>query len=176
MNLSGIIAISGKGGLFTIAGQSKNNVIVESVIDGNKFPAFASNRISALEDISIYTYEGDELLSDIFKTMFDKEKGGAAPSHKDNVDDLKKYLRAILPEYDEERVFTSDIKKLFQWYNLLHGANKLILKEDKKKAPEKKEVTPKKAAPKKTVTKNTGANKTIAKKAPTKRAPTTKKK
>ena len=66
MNLSGIIAISGKGGLFTIAGQSKNNVIVESVIDGKKFPAFASNRISALEDISIYTYEGDELLSNIY--------------------------------------------------------------------------------------------------------------
>ncbi len=76
MNLSGIIAISGKGGLFTVAGQSKNNVIVESVIDGKKFPAFSSNRISALEDISIYTYEGDELLSDIFKLIFEQEKGG----------------------------------------------------------------------------------------------------
>ena len=74
MNLSGIIAISGKGGLYTVAGQSKNNVIVESLIDGKKFPAFSSNRISALEDISIYTYEGDELLADIFKVIFDKEK------------------------------------------------------------------------------------------------------
>jgi len=142
MNLSGIIAISGKGGLYTVAGQSKNNVIVESVIDGKKFPAFSSNRISALEDISIYTYEGDELLADIFKSIFDQEKGGEAPSHKDNVDDLKKYLRSILPEYDEERVFTSDIKKLFQWYNLLHSANKLELKE--KNEEEEKEAAPKK--------------------------------
>lgn len=144
MNLSGIIAISGKGGLFTVAGQSKNNVIVESVIDGKKFPAFSSNRISALEDISIYTYEGDELLSDIFKLIFEQEKGGEAPSHKDNVNDLKKYLRGIIPEYDEERVFTSDIKKLFQWYNLLHGANKLELKEKKKDKVENKEADPKK--------------------------------
>ena len=144
MNLSGIIAISGKGGLFTVAGQSKNNVIVESVIDGKKFPAFSSNRISALEDISIYTYEGDELLSDIFKLIFEQEKGGEAPSHKDNVNDLKKYLRGIIPEYDEERVFTSDIKKLFQWYNLLHGANKLELKEKKKDKVENKETDPKK--------------------------------
>ena len=151
MNLSGIIAISGKGGLYTIAGQSKNNVIVESVIDGKKFPAFSSNRISALEDISIYTYEGDELLADIFKAIFDQEKGGEAPSHKDSVDDLKKYLRGIIPEYDEERVFTSDIKKLFQWYNLLHGAKKLELKEtnkDKEKV-EEKEAAPKKAPAKK---------------------------
>ena len=144
MNLSGIIAISGKGGLFTVAGQSKNNVIVESVIDGKKFPAFSSNRISALEDISIYTYEGDELLSDIFKLIFEQEKGGEAPSHKDNVNDLKKYLRGIIPEYDEERVFTSDIKKLFQWYNLLHGANKLELKEKKKDKVENKGADPKK--------------------------------
>ena len=144
MNLSGIIAISGKGGLFTVAGQSKNNVIVESVIDGKKFPAFSSNRISALEDISIYTYEGDELLSDIFKLIFEQEKGGEAPSHKDNVNDLKKYLRGIIPEYDEERVFTSDIKKLFQWYNLLHGANKLELKEKKEDKVEKKEAASKK--------------------------------
>lgn len=174
MNLSGIIAISGKGGLFTIAGQSKNNVIVESVIDGKKFPAFASNRISALEDISIYTYEGDELLADIFKIIFDKEKGGSAPSHKDNVDELKKYLRGILPEYDEERVFTSDIKKLFQWYNLLHGAKKLELKENKedKKKAEKKEAAPKKeaAAKKETTTKKAPAKKKpAAKKAPAKK-------
>jgi hypothetical protein len=158
MNLSGIIAISGKGGLYTIAGQSKNNVIVESVIDGKKFPAFSSNRISALEDISIYTYEGDELLADIFKVIFDKEKGGEAPSHKDNVDDLKKYLRDIIPEYDEERVFTSDIKKLFQWYNLLHGSKKLELKE--------KKVEKKEAAPKKETATETG---TAAKKAPAKK-------
>mgnify|MGYP005993602397 CR=1 FL=1 len=159
MNLSRIIAISGKGGLFTVAGQSKNNVIVESVIDGKKFPAFSSNRISALEDISIYTYEGDELLSDIYKLIFEQEKGGKAPSHKDNVENLKKYLRGIIPEYDEERVFTSDIKKLFQWYNLLHGANKLELKEKKEDKVENKE-----AAPKKETAPETG---TTAKKAPT---------
>ena len=127
------------------------------------FQLFHPNRISALEDISIYTYEGDELLADIFKVIFDKEKGGEAPSHKDSVDDLKKYLRGIIPEYDEERVFTSDIKKLFQWYNLLHSAKKLELKEAKE---DKKEVEEKEAAPKK---------ETAEKKAPAKKKPAAKK-
>lgn len=132
MNLSGIIAISGKSGLFKVAGQSKNTVIVESLENGKKFPAFATNKISALEDISIYTYEGDELLADVYKAIYTKQNGELAPSHKDNLDDLKSYLREILPEYDEERVFSSDIKKIFQWYNLLHKSGNLILKEEEK--------------------------------------------
>ncbi len=139
MDLSGIIAISGKGGLYTVVGQSKNSVIVQSVTDGKKFPAYASNRISALEDISIYTYEGDELLSDVYRSIYEKEDGGKAPSHKDDINQLRDYLRAILPEYDEDRVYGSDIKKLFQWYNFLHDAEMLKLKEEKTEEAEETE-------------------------------------
>lgn len=129
MNLSGIISISGKPGLYTVVGQSKSNVIVESVVDGKRFPAFASNRISALEDISIYTYDDDILLSDVYRSLHEKLNGEKAPSHKENIEKLSDILREILPEYDEERVFPSDIKKLFQWYNILEDSGKLILKE-----------------------------------------------
>lgn len=138
MNLSGIIAISGKSGLYKVAGQSKSTVIVESLEDGKKFPAFATNKISALEDISIYTYEGDVLLADVYKSIFEKENGGTAPNHKDSIEDLKKYLREVLSDYDEERVFTSDIKKLFQWYNLLHSSGNLELKKEEKEAKKAK--------------------------------------
>ena len=117
MDLTGIIAISGKGGLFTVVGQSKNSVIVQSLADGKKFPAYASNKISALEDISIYTYEGDEPLSQVYQAIFDKTNGEAGPSHKDSMSDLTSFLRDVLPEYDEERVYNSDIKKLFRISN-----------------------------------------------------------
>lgn len=137
MKLSGIISISGKPGLYTVVGQSKSNVIVESVIDGKRFPAFASNRISALEDISIYTYDDDVLLSEVFDAIYDKLAGEKAPSHKDSIETLSSLLREVLPEYDEEQVFPSDIKKLFQWYNILDNAGKLV-KED---AEEPTEVT-----------------------------------
>lgn len=129
MNLSGIISISGKPGLYTVVGQSKSNVIVESVVDGKRFPAFASNRISALEDISIYTYDDDILLSEVYSSLHKKLNGEKAPSHKEDIEKLSDLLREILPEYDEERVFPSDIKKLFQWYNILEGSGKLVLKE-----------------------------------------------
>ena len=138
MNLSGIISISGKPGLYTVVGQSKSNVIVESVVDGKRFPAFASNRISALEDISIYTYDDDILLSDVFRSLHEKLNGEKSPSHKEKIEDLSKILRDILPEYDEERVFASDIKKLFQWYNILDGAGKLILKDSNEEEEEEK--------------------------------------
>ena len=122
MKLTGIIAISGKPGLFTVVKQGKNNVIVQSVETGRKSPAFATDRISALEDISIYTYEGDELLSTVFQAIYEKENGGEAISHKAEAKELESYLREVLPEYDEDRVRISDIKKIFQWYNSLHKA------------------------------------------------------
>ncbi len=127
MKLTGIIAISGKPGLYTVVKQSKNSVIVQNIETGRKMPAFATDRISALEDISIYTMEGDELLSDVFQSIFEKENGGEAISHKANVAELQDYMRAVLADYDDERVQTSDIKKVYQWYNLLHKAGILKL-------------------------------------------------
>ena len=120
MKLTGIIAISGKPGLYTVVAQGKSNVIVQSIETGRKMPAFATDRISALEDISIYTIEGDELLSEIYTKMYAKQNGEVALDHKSDMKELKGYFSEILPDYDEDRVRDADIKKIFQWYNLLH--------------------------------------------------------
>ena len=137
MNLTGIIAISGKPGLFKVVAQGKNNIIVESLEDKKRFPAYASDRISALDDISIYTYEDDKPLREIFQSVFDKENGGAAISHKEDAKKQADYLSEVLPDYDKERVYPSDIKKLFQWYNLLHKVGEL--KPDEAAEPVKAE-------------------------------------
>ena len=130
MNLSGIIAISGRPGLYKVIAQGKNNVIVESLSDRKRFPAYTSDRISALEDISLYTYEEDKPLREIFKSIYEKENGGESISQKESDLNLISYLIEILPNYDKERVYVSDIKKVFQWYNLLQKAGELKLKED----------------------------------------------
>jgi hypothetical protein len=130
MNLTGIIAISGKPGLFKVITQAKNSVIVESLIDKKRIPAYATDRISALEDISIYTYSEDKPLKEILKAIYNKENGKACISHKESEAKLTAYLLEILPDYDAERVYVSDIKKLFQWYNLLESSGNLVLAED----------------------------------------------
>lgn len=132
MNLSGIIAISGRAGLYKVIAQGKNNLIVESLDDRKRFPAYASDRISALEDISIYTYDEDVALKEIMDSIWKKENAGEAISHKADQKSLENYLLEILPNYDKERVYISDIKKIFQWYNLLHKAGELKMEEDTK--------------------------------------------
>lgn len=119
MNLKGIIAISGKPGLYKVAAQGRNNIIVQSLDNGKKFPAFASDKISALEDISIYTYEEDVPLIEVYTKLAEKADYAKAISHKENSQALREELESFLPNYDEDRVYDSDIKKLFQWYNIL---------------------------------------------------------
>jgi len=157
MNLTGVIAISGRPGLYKVVAQGKNNVIVESLGDKKRFPAYSSDRISALEDISIYTYDTDKPLKEIVSAIFEKENGGLTISHKESDEKLIEYLVSVLPNYDQERVYVSDIKKIFQWYNLLHKAELLKpevkgtelkdtevlaeeVREEKKKAPSKSKV------------------------------------
>ncbi len=130
MDLTGIISISGKPGLYKVVAQGKNNIIVESLVDEKKSPAYSTDRISALEDISIYTYEEDIPLKEVFESIFKKEDGGSAPSHKESLNTLKDYLEEVLPNYDQDRVYPSDIKKLFQWYNLCVNAGLLKLEEN----------------------------------------------
>lgn len=162
MNLTGIIAISGKPGLFKVIAQGKNNIIVESLEDKKRVPAYSTDRISALDDISIYTYDDDKPLREIYKTIFEKENGGETISHKEDAKKLQAYLLEILPSYDQERVYGSDIKKLFQWYNLLHKAGELKVEETKEETPAAetteevvKKAPVKKSAPKKTADKAT---------------------
>lgn len=136
MDLTGIISISGKPGLYKVVAQAKNSVIVESLEDNKRVPAYATDRISALEDISIYTYGEDKPLKEIYTAIYNKENGGATLSHKDDLKKLTAYLSEVLPDYDQERVYSSDIKKLFQWYNLLHKSGNLKLEETKEEKEE----------------------------------------
>lgn len=182
MDLSGVISISGKPGLFKVVAQSKNNIIVESLKDGKRIPAYSTDRISALEDISIYTYEDDIPLKEVYVGIYKKEDGGKAPSHKESLNKLTEYLLEVLPNYDEDRVYPSDIKKLFQWYNILHDSGLVSAEEKEEKSTptkaEKKETkteskkpaektakkSDKKPASKKSTTKKSTAKKSTTKK------------
>lgn len=117
--LRGIIAIAGMPGLYKLVGQMKNGIIVESLLDGKRFPAYASHKVSALDDISIYGIEDDIPLADVFKMLFDLEEGKASLSHKESLDNLKNRLQEAFEDADIERIYSSDVKKFFQWYNLL---------------------------------------------------------
>ncbi len=150
MELKDFISVAGKTGLHSIVGKSKNNVIVESLIDKKRFPIFNTNKISALSDISIYTYDEEILLSELFDRIQKKYKNEAAISHLESADKLRKVFEELVPNYDKEQVYNSDIKKVFQWYNILHDTDNLIiepLKEEKKEsskdADKKKEATKK---------------------------------
>ncbi|AEA45485.1 DUF5606 domain-containing protein [Fluviicola taffensis] len=172
MNLTGIIAISGKSGLYRVLAQGKNNIIVESLEDKKRVPAYASDRISALDDISIYTYDDDKPLKEILVSIFEKEKGKETISHKEDQAKLKAYLLEVLPNYDQERVYASDIKKIFQWYNLLFKAGALVIEEEvAEEAPKEKKTA--KAAAKKGEETSTDEE-TPVKKAPAKKAATPK--
>src|SRR5690606_28264372 len=142
MDLTKILAISGKPGLYKVLGQTQNNgIIVESLLDGKRFPAYAANKISSLEDISIYTSDEDVPLKVIFKSIYDKENGKQTLSTNEDISKLRTYFKEILPNYDEERVYNSDIKKVFKWYNELFDAGIIDqLKEESK--PEEKATEP----------------------------------
>jgi len=131
MNLEGIIAISGKGGLFKLLSQSRGGFIVEALADGKRFPVQAANNVSSLEDIAMYTYEEEVPLKDVFANIAKKENEGQAISHKESANALKAYFGEVLPNYDEDRVYISDIKKVFQWYNILQAAGLVSLEEEK---------------------------------------------
>lgn len=140
MDLSKIIAISGYPGLFKVVAQAHNGIIVESLIDKKRMQAFSTYKISALEDISIFTSGDDVPLKDVLKKIHDKEQGQTSTDAKAGNEDLKAYMLGILPEYDKERVHVSDIKKLITWYNLLEK-NGLLIITDEEKVEEQTEKT-----------------------------------
>ncbi len=119
MGLQDILSISGKGGLFKLVGTMKNGVIVESLLDGKKTPAHAHNRISALNDISIYGEDNEKPLAEIMKAIVLKYNAESITYKKWSGVELKTNFMEIFPDYDAERVYVSDIKKIYQWTNLL---------------------------------------------------------
>ncbi|MBC36196.1 MAG: hypothetical protein CL663_09165 [Bacteroidetes bacterium] len=141
MDLSEILAIAGKPGLFKVVTQSKNGVIVESLLDGKRITAFAHERISSLEEISIFGEIEDVPLKDVFKSIFDKQEGQAAINHKSSGNELKAFFEEVMPEYDQDRVYVSDIKKVIQWYNLLLSKDMLSFEDEAEEVTEKEAET-----------------------------------
>ncbi len=136
IELKDILAISGKGGLFKFIAQARNGIVVESLDEGKRHVAPATARLSSLDDIAIFT-EGDELpLSVVFMKIHDKAEGGETLSHKASANELKAEFETLIPDYDEDRVYVSDIKKVFQWYNQLHKHQMLEVIEKKEEGEE----------------------------------------
>ena len=119
MEFNKIIAITGKPGLFKVISQSKNAIIAESLLDKKRAAINATQNVSLLENIAIYTYEEEVPLLQVFKSMFKKAEGKETISHKESGKILTSYFSEVLPGFDDERVYTSNIKKVIQWYNVL---------------------------------------------------------
>ena len=119
MEFSKIIAVSGKPGLFQVVSQSKNAVIAESLIEKKRIAITTTQNVSLLENISIYTYDEDMPLLEVFVAMYEKTAGKEALSHKENSKNLTAFFLEVIPNYDDERVYVSNIKKVIQWFNLL---------------------------------------------------------
>ena len=135
MSLDKILSIGGKPGLYKLLTQTRSGFVAESLLDGKKITVGFSNNVSVLSEIAIYTLEEEVPLREVFQKIQKKEDGKkTSVSHKDDKLKLEEYFFEILPDYDEDRVYPSDIKKIVQWYNLLNdqGINDFS-------APEKKE-------------------------------------
>jgi hypothetical protein len=146
IKLKDILSISGKGGLFKFIAQARNGIVVESIEDEKRHVAPATARVSSLEDIAIFTHDDEIPLSDIFMMIHDKSDGSESLSHKSPTDELKNFFLELVPEYVEERVYVSDIKKVFQWYNQLHSHDLLeVVEKEEEKEKEEKEPEEEKA-------------------------------
>jgi hypothetical protein len=129
MDLSKIMSISGKNGLFKLISQGKNNFIVESLEDGKRVPAFSHDGIATLDNISIFTEDEDVSLTSVFEAIYKKENGNEVPPSISDNTSLKKYFQEVLPTYDKERVYVSNIKKVLSWYNILIKHNLIDIEE-----------------------------------------------
>ncbi|AEW21134.1 hypothetical protein BFO_0178 [Tannerella forsythia 92A2] len=171
--LKKILSVSGKPGLYQMVSQGKNMLIIESLTDKKRIPAYARDKVISLGDIAIYTNEKEVPLYEVLSSVKQKENGQKVSIElsKASPDELRAYLAELLPDFDRERVYPTDIKRLLTWYNLLLEAG-ITEYEPQEEKQEKKEETaetaveePKKAAPQKTVrAKSTAAASTTAKK------------
>lgn len=126
MSLEKILSISGKPGLYVLKVQTRTGFVAESLMDGKKVTVSLKSNVSLLSEISIYTYEAEKPLSEIMQSIAKKENKGQTISHKEDSAALLSYFREILPDYDEERVYASDVKKIVNWYNTLQAKGLLV--------------------------------------------------
>lgn len=132
--LKGILSISGYPGLFKMVSEAKNSIIVESLVTGKRMPAYSTSKISALSDISVFTETGEIQLKEVLKRI---QESGKEISPKASSNEIKAFFEEVLPEYDKDRVYVSDMKKIIQWFQLLNEKDLLNETEEEKKEEEK---------------------------------------
>lgn len=120
--IKNILSISGRPGLFKLVNRGKNMLIVESLLNGKRIPAYAHDKVVSLGDISIYTEDDDIPLADVFESIKEKYEGKEVDVKKLDDADVRALFAEILPDFDQDRVYTNDIRKVFAWYNQLIAA------------------------------------------------------
>lgn len=135
--LKEILSISGKPGLYKMVSQGKNMIIVESLLDGKRIPAYSKDKVVSLGDIAMYTDKEEIALAKVLENIKMKENGAVCPIDvKADNNVLRKYMEEVLPDFDRERVYPSDMRKLFAWYNIL--VNKGLTDFIEEEKPEEK--------------------------------------
>ena len=140
MSLEKVLSISEKPGLFKLITQTRNGFVAESLLDGKRLSVNMNSNVSLLSEIAIYTLTEEVPLIQVLKKIKDKEEGKATSiTHKSSKDELEEYFFEVLPDYDEDRVYASDIKKVIRWYNLLQENKMLNLLEEVKESSDEEE-------------------------------------
>ncbi|WP_338149250.1 DUF5606 family protein [Aequorivita vitellina] len=158
MSLEKVLSISGKPGLYKLKSQTRAGFLAESLLDGKTINVSGRHNVSLLSEIAIYTLTEEVPLREVFKKISEKEDGKETISHKASKEELEEFFFGIMPDYDEDRVYASDIKKVVQWYNMLikNGITDFSETKDEtneeeleaKAAKSTKVTSPKAAAPK----------------------------
>ncbi|GHT76385.1 hypothetical protein AGMMS50262_14430 [Bacteroidia bacterium] len=142
--LKEILSVSGKSGLFKLISQGKNMFIVESLLDHKRLPVYMRDKVVSLKDVAIYTDAEEVPLSTVFNNIKEKEQGQAIAFNPSDAqpEELRAYFESVLPNFDKERVYPTDIKKMLNWYNLLvkEGLADFSEKEEENKEEENKDL------------------------------------
>lgn len=176
MSLEKVLSISGKPGLYKLKTQTRTGFLAESLLDGKTINVSGRHNVSLLSEIAVYTLTEEVPLREVFKKISEKEGGKETLSHKASKEELEEFFFGVMPDYDEDRVYASDIKKIVQWYNMLikngitdfseakaEGEKEAIdTPKETKKPAAKKAAAPKTATPKASSTKKGGATKSAA--------------
>jgi hypothetical protein len=142
MDIKDYIAISGQPGLFKMVTQGKNILIAENLSTGQRIPVHASSHVSSMEEIAVFTDTEDKPLKEVFFEIYQKEQGKPVLDPKKSTNDqIREYFASVLPTYDRDKVYISDMKKIFTWYNILITSPDIdwSMEEEGKTAEEKTE-------------------------------------
>lgn len=125
MSLDKVIAIAGKPGIYELKQQTRSGFVAESLVDGKRITVGIRHNVSVLSEIAIYTLSEEKPLREVLTAIKEKENGGPTINHKVSKDELEEFFFNVIPDYDEDRVYASDIKKVVQWYNILQSKDML---------------------------------------------------